>query len=327
MHPLSAVAGRLPHKVTGLVRLTAIHTCFWTILLAACDVQSHGPPEQPRPVPELRLNRAATSLERGDTVRVAAVIMLGDAVLQPERVQWTSSNPSIADVSRSGLVTGRREGEATITAVAGELRAQAVARVHGRGSFLTLTPRIDTLHASGQMLQLSAMVLKDDGTERHRPIVVWRSLHPAVASISTAGIVTAHAAGTVGFVAEAHWHADTVWVVVQPPADSADTRLPVAALMEIAVDRGEVERGHALAVRLTMREAGGMALGGRAAMWSSSDPEVATVNNSGIVTGLTVGSVVIRATADGVTGATALFIIGPTFHVPADITAFCPDVR
>jgi hypothetical protein len=325
MHPLSAVAGRLPFTLARLERPAAVHMCFWAILLAACDVGSHAPPEKPRPVPELRMSHAVASVERGDTVRVATVIILGDSVLQPERVEWTSSNPSIADVSRSGLVTGRREGEATVTAVAGELRAHMVARVQGRGSFLTLTPRIDTLQASGQMLQLSVMVLNEEGTERQRPVVGWRSLHPAVASVSTAGIVTAHAPGKAGLVADSHWHADTVWVVVQRP-ESADAGLRVAALVAVTTERGEVERGQALTLRLAVREAGGMTIVGRVVIWSSSDPELASVNSSGVVTGHGVGPVIIRATADGVTGATPLYVIGPTVHVPAHITAFCPDM-
>ena len=55
-------------------------------------------------------------------------------------------------------------------------------------------------------------------------------------------------------------------------------------------------------VQAVPRDASGNALADRSVVWSSSDPLVASVNGTGLVTGLVLGSATITATVEGVTG-------------------------
>src|SRR5207253_731812 len=80
----------------------------------------------------------------------------------------------------------------------------------------------------------------------------------------------------------------------------------------------------------TPRDASGNPLTGRAISWSSSNNNIATVNGSGLVTGVTAGSVTITATSEGQSGTASITVAGapvasvtvtpPSASVPAGQT-------
>ena len=67
----------------------------------------------------------------GDTIRVRARVLndraqpISDAV-----VTWTSSDPAVATVDATGLVTGLKEGNASLTATSGPVSNSAPVAVH-----------------------------------------------------------------------------------------------------------------------------------------------------------------------------------------------------
>src|SRR5690606_32884395 len=86
--------------------------------------------------------------------------------------------------------------------------------------------------------------------------------------------------------------------------------LPVAC-SEVAVTAVDVARvdiepatpsviaGQSITLRATLRDARGNPLSGREVEWFSTDPSVATVDGNGVVTGMAVGSALVRASAGG----------------------------
>ncbi|PYO39887.1 MAG: Ig domain-containing protein, partial [Gemmatimonadetes bacterium] len=56
------------------------------------------------------------------------------------------------------------------------------------------------------------------------------------------------------------------------------------------------------------KDANGFALAGRVVTWSSNNTTVATVNASGLVTGVAVGSATITATSEGKNGTAVLTV-------------------
>jgi len=58
----------------------------------------------------------------------------------------------------------------------------------------------------------------------------------------------------------------------------------------------------------TTRDANGNALGGRVITWSTSDPNVATVDQTGLVRGVGPGSATITATSEGKSGTAAITV-------------------
>ncbi|MGH7623126.1 MAG: Ig-like domain-containing protein, partial [Gemmatimonadaceae bacterium] len=82
--------------------------------------------------------------------------------------------------------------------------------------------------------------------------------------------------------------------------------VPVATVA-VAPPTQSVDAGSdAPAFTATTKDAGGNVLTGRVVTWSSSDNSIATVDNSGVATGVAPGTVTITATSEGQTGTASL---------------------
>src|SRR5207247_9615126 len=78
--------------------------------------------------------------------------------------------------------------------------------------------------------------------------------------------------------------------------------------------------GRTVQLTATPRDASGNPLTGRAISWSSSDNTIATVNSSGLVTGVVAGAVTITATSEGQSGTASITVSG----VPVASVAVSP---
>src|SRR3989442_7517651 len=95
--------------------------------------------------------------------------------------------------------------------------------------------------------------------------------------------------GPVTMAARGEGEGGTATVTVRVAPVAAVTVSPSAANIAIT---GTVQ------LTATPRDANGNPLTGRAISWSSSNNNIATVNGSGLVTGVTAGSVTITATSE-----------------------------
>ncbi|WP_419161681.1 leucine-rich repeat domain-containing protein [Candidatus Palauibacter sp.] len=107
-------------------------------LLSCGGDDTAGPRPGPPPPPptatipaRVTLDPETVAVVAGDTVRVTARVLndraqpISDAV-----VTWTSSDPTIATVDATGLVSGLKEGNASLTATSGPVTASAPVAVH-----------------------------------------------------------------------------------------------------------------------------------------------------------------------------------------------------
>ncbi len=83
------------------------------------------------------------------------------------------------------------------------------------------------------------------------------------------------------------------------------------ASVRVTAPESTIEVGEELQLTVTAHDAGGGVLEGLAVEWSSSDPAVATVSPSGLVTAVGEGTAEVRATVDGVVGSIDLVVIPP----------------
>jgi hypothetical protein len=83
---------------------------------------------------------------------------------------------------------------------------------------------------------------------------------------------------------------------------------PVVASVDLAPDAPSLETGATLQLTATLRTSGGTVVSGRPITWTSSEEDVATVDESGLVTGVGPGSSEVAATADGVSGAVTVSV-------------------
>jgi len=140
---------------------------------------------------------SALALDIGTTGQVI-LNLTGGCPDDDLRVTWQSGNAAVATVAADGTVTAVGAGTATLTATAfnNTTRTSLIVTVRARtATTLTTTPAADTLSPLGTKA-LTATVRDQNGAALTTAPIVWRSLSPALASVSGAGTVTAIASGT-----------------------------------------------------------------------------------------------------------------------------------
>ncbi|HWV36908.1 MAG TPA: Ig-like domain-containing protein [Vulgatibacter sp.] len=109
-------------------------------------------------------------------------------------------------------------------------------------------------------------------------------------------------------------------------ACSDDPAAPEVAFIQIDPDGVEVEVGQALALTATAFDEAGNKMDEGTATWSSSDPAIATVDESGEVVGVAEGDAIVTATVGGKSGRTNVKVI-PAMVTRVEIAPDAPRVR
>jgi len=157
----------------------------------------------------------------------------------------------------------------------------------------------------GSTAQLTATTKDSAGSVLTGRAVTWASSNPAVATVSATGLVTGVAVGSATIMATAEGKNGTaaVTVTVPPP-------VPVAS---VTVAPATVLVGVTVQLTATTKDAAGNVLTGRTVTWATSNPAVATVNFTGLATGVAAGQATITATSEGQSGTAAITVSVLTF--------------
>jgi uncharacterized protein YjdB len=112
--------------------------------------------------------------------------------------------------------------------------------------------------------------------------LVWASANPAIATVSINGVVTGVSAGTVDIAAtsEGKSAVATVTVVPVPPRVSSVRIAPDNVYLFVAAGADLVA---------TPYDPNGVAIGGRGIVWTTNNASVASISQTGHVTGLVPG--------------------------------------
>ena len=242
----------------------------------------------------------ATLTAVGRTVQLSAEVL--DQLGRPMTavsVTWSSGAASVATVDRNGLVTAAGNGEATITASAGEASGTATITVRQSAHSVAVTPTFDTLTALGDTVRLVATVRDEEGHVVPDADVTWATRHTQVVTLDQDGLVTAVGNGRATITAAAGGNVATALVYVIQMASSVD----VSPAADTLTALGDTVRLAAAAV-----DANGNAVPGASFTWSSGDGAVVTVNADGLVTAVGNGSADVTATSDGAAGSASLVV-------------------
>lgn len=175
----------------------------------------------------------------------------------------------------------------------------AVARVELAAPAATLAP--------GATLQLTATPRDQAGTALTGRAVSWTSSDEAVAIVSTTGLLTARATGTVVVTAASEGRSAQVTLTVQA--------VPVARVEMEPGGSVELQAGATLQLAAIARAADGTPLTGRAVTWASSNPAIARVSATGMLQAVALGNAVVTATVEGRTGQVIVFVQSPVAWV------------
>ncbi len=99
----------------------------------------------------------------------------------------------------------------------------------------------------------------------------------------------------------------------QPGASIVDP--VVVASVAVSPPSGSIPVGGSLQLGAMVRDAGGKVLGGRSVAWSTGNASVATVSGSGLVTGASVGTVMITGTSEGKSNASQITVTAAAVSV------------
>ena len=148
---------------------------------------------------------AADTLVVADTVRLSAEATdaNGHAVVGAE-FTWSSSDTLVAVVDGGGLVTAVAAGEAAINATSSGVTGRAAIVVAARApTTVAVTPDTVAFTAVGQTMSLAAEVRDQLGRPMEGVAVSWSSGDRLVATVDSAGLVTAVGGGTTTITANA----------------------------------------------------------------------------------------------------------------------------
>lgn len=147
-----------------------------------------------QPVSSISLNMGDATIARKAKLKLSAIINPGTA--SNKKLTWKSSNPKIASVSSSGVVTGKAGGTAVITCTAKD----------GSGAAASCTVNVTPIYPTGLKMSKTAVTVKLGKTTPLKATIApkntdfktitWTSSNPAVASVDAKGKVRAVAPGT-----------------------------------------------------------------------------------------------------------------------------------
>ncbi|UCF20345.1 MAG: Ig-like domain-containing protein, partial [Gemmatimonadota bacterium] len=142
----------------------------------------------------------------------------------------------------------------------------------------------------GRTVQLTVTVRDQAGAALMNPAVTWSSSDSGVAEVDSTGLVSGEAPGWSLITATCEGKADTSSVVV--------TTVPVDSL-EISPSEVSVLVGQSVQLTAKVWDAEDNELTGRVVTWSSSDRLVASVDSTGLVTGMAEDTATITAISEG----------------------------
>ena len=260
----------------------------------------------PQPVGTVVIDQTNGAFLIGDQRQYSATIRnAANAILSGRTITWATTNPAVATVSSAGLVTAVGAGSTTLSAASGGKVAQLALTVRYPAASIVVSPASPRLPRGGTQA-LTAQVRNARDSVLTDRSVTWTSSAPTIATVSATGVVTGVANGTATLTASAEGITGTATVTVVEPVAAVQVTPATATLLVGATQQ----------LSASARDAKGAALTGRLVTWSSSNPSVATVSATGLVTTLAAGSATLTATVEGVEG-TAVLTVAP---LPAAVT-------
>lgn len=163
-----------------------------------------------------------------------------------------------------------------------------------------LQDQVPVFTAIGDMLALEAAAMFATGDTIPEPRLQWSSANEMIATVTSDGRVVSRGEGAT-------------WVRVQADAARDSVRIEVAAVVAAVVVTSPMARipvETRIQLRASAHDRNGNALD-RTLDWSSSNPAVATVDGTGLVSATGVGTAMISAAAGGVSGSAEITVHPP----------------
>jgi uncharacterized protein YjdB len=130
------------------------------------------------------------------------------------QVEWSSSDPKIAEVSSDGIVTSRAAGTAAISAKVGDLQTiSEITVVVADIARIDLRPNTGLVRV-GETQKFTVLAFGSDGSPIEGVAGMFRSANPMVAIIDRLGVATGVSTGTTTIMVELAGKSATATLIV-----------------------------------------------------------------------------------------------------------------
>lgn len=229
------------------------------------------------PLESISLNETEKQLNKGETLQLN-VIFNPDDTTDDKTITWTSTDNTVASVE-NGLVTAKSAGTAYIKASVGELEVTCKIDVKVPLEGIKLNKETtEILRRQEEKLQVA--LNPEDAT--YEGSLIWTSSDETVATVDENGVITAVKAGTAVITVKAiegeNEFTDTCTVTVKEiPLNSITINMP-----DFELGIGETQQlGIFIEPEDTTDDLN--------LEWSSSNPEIVSVDEKGLVTAISEG--------------------------------------
>ena len=243
-------------------------------LVATCDFVVE------QPVTSVTLDYTDITLKIGDQFRLTSIVKPDDAT--NKQLTWVSSNTSVVTVE-DGLVTAVAGGDAAILvqSVDSGVTALCNVKVYQPVTSVTISNSVMEVR-KGTDFWLYATALPSNADN---PAISWTSSNSSVATVDQTGKVTTLAAGETVITAtsmDTGVFATCKLTVLEPVTG-----------ISLNVTSTSIYKGYKFVLIPTVTP---IDADNKSVTYTSSDPDIASVDSSGIVTGLKGGKCIILAT-------------------------------
>ncbi|HEX4684932.1 MAG TPA: Ig-like domain-containing protein [Gemmatimonadaceae bacterium] len=221
--------------------------------------------------------------------------------ITPIIVAWTTNDPAVATVDANGvLVAGAFQGTTYVVArTYGNLADSALIHVHAPVDHIVIAPAAGIQLVRGKTGAVTAELRDAGGHLIDDRTAAISSSDPTIATVSSEGVVQGLKIGTATITASAEGKTATLSVAVVSPIDHIE-------LSPSSLTLNSLRETQTLTARMVPRT--GASIDGLTLTLTSSSPAIASVDASGTVTAIAVGSATITASADGLSATSSVTV-------------------
>ena len=253
----------------------------------------------------ISLSETSITLYKESFKTISAVVVPTGAA--DSSIAWTSSDPSIATVDSTGKITakgllsGKDYGDAIITAQTSNSSVRATVTVHVLSAILTTSLTLNKSDLALNVGDMETLTVTGNPANATNKTLIWTSSNTDVASVTSAGKVTANTKGTA-VIKAASTDGSGKYV-------SCVVTVNNIQILNVSLDKAsfDLSEGDTAAVKATIYPTNSS---NQTLKWTSSNSSVATVDGKGNITaGSTKGYAIITAAATDGSGKSAECVV------------------
>lgn len=287
-----------------MIRCVSARAVVTIVLGAAGSITcGEGAGPDPNAVARVVITPPIGDVDTGDSLQLIAVARnaAGDD-LTGKTITWTTLDPSLVTVTGSGMVRGRWPGVARVVATSEQKADSVRLTIRAKITSLTVTPALDTLTALGATETFSVHA-SIGGQLYTGGFYTWELTDTTVARLWPFGLDTVRTVQA--------WKNGSTFLRVREARGAVDSaRIVVRQRPKNIYLAPQLRAYRACPYRLTAHVVDSLnsPVNDVLVTWSSSDPAVARVDSSGMLTPLATGSATIGVQAGSVSRSAALTI-------------------